>query len=166
MARLSALASFLLILAAVFGGLRVVHTVVPLIYAPADPRPFHTGDPDAAARQAGFAPWIPFYLPESLGSPPRLTVFRRPVPRIALEWSGTSRLLLREQPATARNAVPRAARPLTGGRGDVWWQGPDLLHAVAWRAGLRIEISTDLSVLDLERLAATLQPAGVTPPME
>lgn len=160
MARLAGLASFGVVLAGVLLGLRLVHVVVPMIYPPSDPRPFHTTDPMDATRRAGFAPWVPFYLPQSLGASPRFTVLRRPGPRISITWAGHSTLLLEQEPSTESGLLPPSTAALPGSQGDVYWEGTDMLHAIARRGGVRIEIATDLSLQDLGRVASSLRRTG------
>jgi len=163
---LKSFTSFLLILVGLLLAMRAVHVVAPMVYAPGDPRPLHTTDLQLATERAGFEPWLPFYVPQKLGAPPQLTAIRRPRARISIVWDGESKMMIREEPSSPNDVSPPGASPLPGGRGDVWWEGPDFLHAVAMRGDLRIEIATDLAIEDLGRVVATLRPGTTRPPAE
>jgi len=157
MAGLRRWASFLLLAAGLFLGLRLLHVGLPLVSPQVPAAPRRLADPALARRYTGFSAWLPFYRPAKLGARPvEVVVTHRPDPALHVVWRG-ERFLVLDQRRRAPSP-PAAARPLAGRPGAVEWQEGAVRRAQLRAGDLVIDVATDLELADLERLVASLTP--------
>lgn len=148
-----------LILAVIFGLLRLLHLVVPIFYPRVLSGPFSLEELAEVEDYAGFSVQVPFYRPEELGTRPvHITVTRRPRPRASVFWQGEHFLYLSERRGGRPPRSPPDARPLEKHPDALWWREGSTHHVQLQRDGLWIELRTDLGMRDVERLVETLRP--------
>ena len=159
MDRLKGIASLLVIAGAWLLLLRLVHLAVPMLYPAAFTGPISVDDFEAAGRHAGFSPRLPYYRPAALGTGPvHITASRRPRPKVVTFWQGERFLYLAEReggPAPSRGV---RGTPLEGRPGSRYWRAGETHHVVLELDGHWIEIRTDLTFVDVERIVDTLTP--------
>lgn len=159
MGRLSGLPSFLVVIAAMAGLLRLLHVGAPALFPETRPGPLVVDSLDAVERRAGFRPLVPAYRPASLGErPPTLTVSPHPQPTVLMVWRGEHYLTVSQRRGGAPPATAGASRPLLEVPDSRWWSEGAVNHAVLRRGALWVVIETDLPPRDLQRLARTLHP--------
>ena len=150
---------FLLVVAGLLLGLRLVHLAVPLLYPAVLSGPFSLETVAEAEPLVGFAPRLPFYRPEVLGTAPvHVTARRRPQPQVTVFWQGDRFLYLAERRGGPRPFVRPEARPLPGHPESSQWREGRTWRVVLEQDGLWIELRTDLPEEDLHRLVETLRP--------
>jgi hypothetical protein len=158
MGRLKGLGSFLLITGAVFLVLRLLHVAIPLLHSGGPTGPVFLDSLDSVAQYTDFSPRIPSYWPEQLGArPDRITVTRRPHPSVEIVWSAERSIRIREQRSGPVPAYPATAEPFPGHPGSFWWREGDSHRVVLKQDGLWIEVWTDLSIGDLQRVLHSLR---------
>ena len=162
MARLRGLGSFLLIVAGVFGALRVVHIAVPLLFPTTRLGPVVVSDLGDVRRLAGFAPMLPAYRPASLGArPTSMIVVLSPRPTFTVTWQdGGEFLTVTQYQGGSRPAQSPVSRPLMDVPESEFWMDGEQCHLVLERGAFWIEIQTSLSPGELKRFADTLSPFG------
>jgi len=159
MGRLKGLGSFLLITGGVFLVLRLLHLGIPMFYSGGPTGPVHLESLDSVARYTKFSPTLPAYWPEQLGAlPVRITVTRRPNPRVEMVWDAESSLAMEQQQGSAIPAHPVRAESFPGQADSYWWREGARHHVLLKRNDLWIEIGTDLSFEDLRRLLSSFRP--------
>lgn len=159
MERWKGIASFLTILVVVFVLLRLLNLAVPLFYPKVLSGPFSLDGLDQVEEYTGFSPRVPFYRPEVLGARPvNITVTRRPYPKVVVFWQGEHFLRLEEQRGGRLPPTRPSDRPLAGHPGWRWWREGRTIHAALGESRLWIELRTDLSLQDVERIVDTLRP--------
>lgn len=159
MGRLRGLGSFFLVAAGATLLARVIHVGVPLFFPETRPGPFALASLAEVERRAGFAPLVPAYRPETLGSqPPTLTLTLGPNPTLEVLWRGERALRIVERHGGAGPEHPPFARPLDDVPESSWWQEGARQHLVLRRGHLWLEVETDLPARDLRRIADTLGP--------
>lgn len=158
MGRLKGIGSFLLITGVVFLGLRLLHLGIPMFYSGGPTGPVHLDNLADVARYTNFSPSLPTYWPEQLGaSPVRITVTRRPTPRVEMVWNAEASLTMEQQQGGAPPAYPARAEPFPGQVGSHWWREGELHRVLLQRNELWIEIGTDLPFDDLRRLLSSFR---------
>ena len=102
---------------------------------------------------------MPFYRPQQLGAEPvNITVTRRPYPEIQVLWQAEHFLSLKERKGGPMPTVTPQAQPLPGHPGSMSWQDGRTQLVVIPLDDLWIELRTDLSLRDVQRLVDTLRP--------
>ena len=158
MDRLKGAFSFVVIVAIVMAGLRVLHVATPLLFPGTRPGPIAIASLDDARRRAGFAPIVPGYHPASLGAEPaNISLILNPTPTLIIVWrqDGTY-LSLTEHRGNPRPETPPLAVPLEGVPDSLWWTAGPENHLVLSRLGFWIDLVTNLPKQDLKRFADTL----------
>jgi len=159
MDRLKGAGSFLVVCIALFFALRVLHLSVPIFYPKVLAGPFSLDSIESVAQYTDFSPRLPFYRPALLGAQPiTITVTRRPYPKVAIFWHADYFLYLAEQRGGEKPADPPDSQPLPMHSEASWWREGQTIQAVFKLEDLWIEIRTDLSLQDVERIIDTLQP--------
>jgi len=159
MDRLKGAASFLVITFVLFVILRVVDLGVPLFYPKVLSGPFSLDNFDQVEQYSGFSPLLPFYRPEVLGVHPiNITVTRRPYPKVVVFWHAEYFLYLSEQKGGERPLVTMREKPLPNHPEASWWSEGNTYHVLLEKDGLWVEIRTDLSFRDVERIVDSLRP--------
>lgn len=159
MDRLKGLGSFVTVTLLLFLVIRVVHLGVPIFYPKVLAGPFSLDSFDEVEQYAGFSPRVPFYRPEVLGvRPVNITVTRRPYPKVVIFWRAEHFLYLEEQKGGQRPPEKIREKPLPGHPEASWWTEGDTHHVVMKAEDLWIEIRTDLSFRDVQRIVDTLRP--------
>ena len=159
MGRLKGIGSFLLITGVVFLVLRLLHLGIPMFYSGGPTGPVHLDSLDSVARYTKFSPSLPVYWPEQLGaSPVRITVTRRPHPRVEAVWDAESSLTMEQQQGSAIPTHPANAEPFPGQDESYWWREGARHHVLLKQNDLWIEVDTDLSFDDLRRVLNSLRP--------
>ncbi len=159
MDRLKPILSFALLAALVFGALRLVHLMVPVLYPKVLAGPFSLESIEQVEEYAGFAPRVPFYRPQTLGARPvNVTVERRPFPRMRVFWQGEHFLVLEETRGGPQPLHLPSDHPLPGHPGAAWWTEGRTQHVVYRLDDLWIDLRTDLPPQDVQRLVDTLRP--------
>jgi hypothetical protein len=168
MARVKGLVSFVLLTAGMLLALRAVHVAVPVLFADSRPGPFALTRLEDVERYAGFAPIVPAYRPEALGTrPAALTVARAPYPTFSVVWRADRYLTLTQRRGGASPPHPATSVELADVPGSRWWWDGGAHHLLLRRDGFWIVIETDLPQRDLARIADTLRPfveRAVSPP--
>lgn len=161
MDRLRGLWSFVAIAAAVLIALRLAHVAVPVVFPETLPGPVAAATLDEARRRAGFAPLVPAYRPEALGTrPSEMAVTLSPHPTFTIAWRNDGHVLsVTQQRGGPRPAQPAFARPLAGLADSAWWTEGPRSHLVLPRDGFWIHIETTLPPRELRRFADTLTPS-------
>lgn len=160
MDRLKGAGSFLVAALGIFFALRLVHLGIPIFYPKVLTGPFSLDRIESVAEYTGFSPRLPFYRPEQLGlRPVNITVTRRPYAKVVIFWRAEHFLYLAEQEGgqPSRQAAGDA-QPLPGHPEATWWQEGRTHHVVLALDGLWIELRTDLTLLDVQRIIDTLRP--------
>ena len=153
------LGSFLLITGAVFLVLRLLHVAIPLFHTGGPTGPVFLDSLDAVARYTAFSPRIPAYWPQKLGArPDRITVTRRPHPRVEIVWRAERSIRLREQLGGAIPAHPATAEIFPGHPDSFWWREGNSHRVVLKQDEVWIEVWTDLDPSDLQRVLNSLRP--------
>jgi len=150
--------SFVVIVAVVMAGLRVLHLGTPLVFPATRPGPIAIADLDEARRRAGFSPIIPGYHPASLGAEPSsISLLLSPAPTLIIVWrqNGTY-LSLTEHRGGKAPTTPPLAVPLEDVPDSMWWATGSEHHLVVLRLGFWIDMVTNLPKQDLKRFADTL----------
>jgi hypothetical protein len=162
MARLTGIASFLVITAAVFAGLRGLHVVVPIVFPETQQGPVTVARLEDVRRQVGFTPILPAYRPEILGDHPGdMTIEFSPAPTFRAVWRGREHdLALTQRRGGSDPDIPPLARPLEGVPNGMWWAANGRHFLVIRRGEFWITLDTSLPARELRRFADTL-----TPPM-
>ena len=164
MARLRDVWSFLVIVAVVFGALRLVHVAVPLMLADTRPGPFDLESLDEVQSRVGFSPLVPAYRPAVLGErPARLSGAQSPYASVVMAWKGERYLVVSERRGGQAPDHPPTSRPLTAVADSLWWSERGVHHLILRRDDLWISMETDLPSGDLRRLADTLTPYRARP---
>lgn len=159
MNRFKGLVSFAVITALFFVALRLVHLVVPIFYPRVLSGPFSLDDLGTVEQYTGFSPRVPFYRPEELGTRPvTITVTRRPHPKVTIFWQGEHFLVLTEQRGGEAPPRPVETWPLERHPEAAAWREGATTWVQLERDGLWIEVRTDLSTTDVERIVDSLRP--------
>lgn len=159
MDRLRHIAIFLVITAVVFGALRLLHLGIPMFSTRFLAGPFKLERVDLVAQYTGFSPRLPFYRPEQLGPAPiDITVSRRPHPKVVILWQGEHFLYLAEQQGGDTPPRPSGADVLPGHPDSSWVQQGGVHRVIVKVDDLWIELRTDLSSSDVQRIVDTLRP--------
>ena len=159
MDRLKGIGSFLVIALFFFLALRLLHVGIPIFYPQVPSGPYTLRGIAAVARYSGFSPRVPVYRPQQLGvRPVKITVTRRPQPRVVILWQAGRFLNLAQQRGGLAPRLPVAAIPLPGHPGASWWREGGAYHVILKSADLWIELHTDLSLEDVGRILDTLRP--------
>jgi len=157
--RLKGVGSFVIVLVLLLLAMRVVHLGVPIFYPKVLAGPFSLTGFDEVEEYSGFSPYLPFYRPEHLGvTPGNITVTRRPYPRVVVFWHAEHFLYLAEQQGGQRSPQRMREAPLPGHPEASWWREGDTQMVVLQRDGVWIELRTDLSLRDVQRIVDTLRP--------
>jgi len=157
--RLKGIGSFVIVLVLLLLALRVVHLGVPIFYPRVLAGPFSLDSFGDIERYAGFSPLLPFYRPEYLGvKPVNITVTRRPYPKAVVFWHADHFLYLAEQQGGQRPPQRMREAPLPGHPEASWWREGETRMVVLQRDGLWIELRTDLSLRDVQRIVDSLRP--------
>lgn len=159
MDRLKAIGSFAAVVVVVVFLLRLLHVAIPAFYPKVLMGPFSLDSIEAAPEYLGFSPRMPFYRPEQLGvHPVHITVTRRPYPKIVVFWQAEHYLYLAEQQG---GPAPRAGAddaPMPGRPEGTWSRDGRAVQVVLRRDDLWVEVRTDLSVQDVQRIVDSLTP--------
>jgi len=159
MDRLRDIASFVVITAVVFGILRLLHLGIPVFYPRVLAGPFNLDRMELVKQYTGFSPRLPFYRPEQLGvRPVDITVSRRPHPKVVILWRAKHFLYLAEQQGGGSPPHPGGGEALPGRPDSSWTQEAGNQHVVMKQGDLWIELRTDLSASDVQRIVDTLRP--------
>jgi hypothetical protein len=159
MDRLKGAGAFLIVCIALFSALRLLNLSIPIFYPKVLAGPFSLDSIESAAEYTGFSPRLPFYRPAVLGTKPiTITVTRRPYPKVAIFWHGDHFLYLTEQRGGEKPTGPPDSQPLPTHPESSWWREGHTIQAVLKLEDLWIEIRTDLSLQDVQRIIETLQP--------
>lgn len=159
MGRLRGVVSLLVILALVLGLLRLIHLVVPIFYPQVLSGPFSLASFDEVEEYAGFSPLLPFYRPESLGTRPvHITVTRRPEPRVVVFWQAEHFLYLSQERGRMPPVPGFVERQLPGHPGSIRWREGRTRYARVRFGDRWVEVRTDLSDEDMERIVDSLRP--------
>lgn len=159
MARLKALASLLVITAAVLLVLRGLHLAVPIVFPETRQGPIAVARLEDVRRQVGFAPILPAYRPAILGDHPGdMTIQLSPVPTFRTVWRGEDHdLTLTQRRGGPDPVMPPLARPLDDVPDAMWWIAGGRSHLVLRRDEFWIELDTSLPSRELRRFADTLR---------
>jgi hypothetical protein len=159
MAGLKGFGSFLVITVVAFLGLRLLHIAAGIFFPEVVPGSSIVEDIGSVARHTGFVPRVPYYRPQKLGlKPASITVTRQPYPRVVIVWQAEKYLYLAEQEGGEVNGRVATAPSLPGHPESSWWREGSLHHVVFEQDDLWIEVRTDLSLEDLQRIVETLRP--------
>lgn len=159
MPRLKGLVSFAVIATLFFVALRLLHLVVPIFYPRVLSGPFSIDEVGAVEEYTGFSPHVPFYRPQVLGTRPvTITVTRRPHPKVTIFWQGEHFLVLSEQKGGPQPPRPLETWPLPRHPDTAAWREGATQWVQLERDGLWIEVRTDLSLTDVERIVDSLRP--------
>jgi hypothetical protein len=162
MDRVKGLGSFVLIAAAVFGALRLVHVSLPLAFPETRQRPIAIARLDDVRQQAGFAAIVPAYRPATLGERPSgITLTYRPRATLTVEWQQSGEYLsVTQQRGGPRPDAPPLARPFEGVQDSLWWMDAGRATLQMPRGEFWITLTTSLPVGELRRFADTLTDLG------
>lgn len=159
MDRLKGIGSFLIIIVVLFVFLRLLHLTVPIFYPRVLTGPFSVDDVGSTPEYLGFSPLLPFYRPEQLGvRPVNITVTRRPHPKVVIFWQAEHFLYLAERQGGETPRHDAGDGPLPGHPDSAWWLDGRTHHVVMKQNDLWIELRTDLSLRDVQRIVDTLLP--------
>jgi hypothetical protein len=159
MDRLRGIGSFLVVTVILLAALRLLHVGIPIFYPKVLTGPFSLDRIESVKEYTGFSPRLPFYRPEALGERPiYITVMRRPHSKVVIFWQGEHFLKLTEQQGGEIQLPGRESRPLAGHPEARWRLDGRTLEVVLEMDGLWIEIRTDLSLRDTQRIVDTLRP--------
>lgn len=159
MDRLKGIGTFFFFALGLWFALRVVHLGIPIFYPKVLTGPFSLESIEAAQSYLDFSPRMPFYRPEELGARPvNITVTRRPYSRLVVFWSARHFLQLTEQQGGPAPSDGAGGQPLPGHPDATWWNEGQTHHVVMKLDDLWIEVRTDLSLQDVQRLVDTLRP--------
>ena len=158
MDRLKGLPSFVVIVAVVFGGLRLAHVTVPTLFPETRQGSIAVSDLDEVRRLVGFAPMLPAYRPASLGERPTSALITfGSWPTLAIVWqNGEEYLSVTQRRGGPRPEHPPLARPFEDVPGSTWWADASRRYLLLERGEFWIQIETSLSARDLRRFADTL----------
>ncbi|HET9270063.1 MAG TPA: hypothetical protein VFO31_17935 [Vicinamibacterales bacterium] len=156
---MTGLRSLIVIIAVVFGALRLAHVGIPLVFPEARLGPVAIASLDDVRRQAGFAPILPAYRPASLGDRPvSMTLTFSPWRTLTVVWqSGPESLTITQRRGGPKPAEPPLARPFEDVPDSTWWTDGARSHLILARGDFWIAIETSLPVRDLRRFADTLR---------
>jgi hypothetical protein len=159
MDRLRAIASFALIAASFLVGLRLLHLTIPIFYPKVLSGPFSLDQIELVEQYTGFSPRLPFYRPQQLGERPvTITVTRRPYPKVVIFWQAEHFLYLAEQQGGDMSSGEGGGEPLADQPESGWRREGKTHHVVVQMDDLWIELRTDLSSRDVQRIIDTLRP--------
>jgi len=151
------LRSLVVIVAVVFGALRLVHVALPLVFPDTRQGPLAIATLDEVRGQAGFAPLLPAYRPAALGERPSVTLTYTPWPTVAVVWrQGDQFLSVTQRRGGPRPAHPPLARQFEDIAGSLWWTDEAGSHLILAHDNFWMQIETSLSARDLRRFADTL----------
>lgn len=151
--------TYLVVLLAVFGSLRVVHLGVSALSPLGEPGPYFLAGLEGADEHLAFDAWIPVYHPEELGDEPSILVPERsPSTTVILAWREERFLVLEETLGEASLEVPATAAEIPGHPLTYRWDRGGVRYVLTRRGKLAIALRTDLGEEDVIRIVSTLVP--------
>lgn len=158
MARLNGLGRLVYTTGLVFLLLRGLHLATPVVFPGTRQGPIAVARLEDVRGQAGFAPILPAYRPDTLGDQPgHTTIWLSPVPTIRTTWQGPLHdLIVVHRRGGATPPVPPLARPFDDLPDTVWWTADGRTHLRMRRGEDWLELDTSLPVRELRRFVDTL----------
>ena len=159
MEKLKGLASLVVIVLVVWGVMKLVHVLVPVMQPAVLPGPFALESLSEVEPVTGFSARLPLYHPERLGtSPSTIVASRRPRSEVTIVWRKQRFLELVERSADAEPFEYPDDATTEGEDGVRVWRRGGIIHLTGTRSGVHLRLRTDLTREDALRVVSTLVP--------
>lgn len=159
MEKLKGLSSLIVIVLVVWGVMRIVHVIVPVMKPEVLPGPFTLESLSEVEPITGFSARLPLYHPERLGrAPATIIASRRPRSEVTIVWRKERFLELIERAEDDEpfeypdDAVAEGDDPL-----HLWKRG-EIVYLTGTRRGVHLRLRTNLTREDALRVVSTLVP--------